>query len=154
MTLLIEVKQLRTYFQLDEGTVKAVDGATFDIHRGQTLGIVGESGCGKSMPARSILRIVGRPGKIIGGQILYHRVISGRETIVDLAQLDPFGPEIRSIRGAEIAMIFQEPMTSFSPIHTIGNQIIEAIVLHQSVDKAQARTLAIETLRRGGVSKP
>src|ERR1700736_4288058 len=77
MTLLIEVKELRTHFQLDEGTVKAVDGATFDIHRGQTLGIVGESGCGKSMTARSILRIVGRPGKIVGGQILYHRRVAG-----------------------------------------------------------------------------
>jgi oligopeptide/dipeptide ABC transporter ATP-binding protein len=152
MTPLIEIKALRTYFELDEGTVKAVDGATFDIHRGQTLGIVGESGCGKSMTARSILRIVGRPGKIVGGQILYHRPPSG--TVVDLAQLDPFGKEIRSIRGAEIAMIFQEPMTSFSPIHTIGNQIVESIVLHQSTTSAEARVLAIDALRRVGMSRP
>jgi oligopeptide/dipeptide ABC transporter ATP-binding protein len=148
------VKNLKTYFQLDEGLVKAVDGATFDINRGETLGIVGESGCGKSIMARSLLRIVGRPGKIVDGQILYHRRKDGRHEVVDLAKLDPFGDEIRSIRGAEIAMIFQEPMTSFSPIHTIGDQITEGILLHQPVNKEQARAIAIEALRRVGMSRP
>ena len=147
---LVDVRDLRVQFNLDEGTVKAVDGATFDIRRGETLGIVGESGCGKSMTARSILRIVARPGRIVGGQILYHR--DGK--VIDLAQLDPHGDEIRAIRGAEIAMIFQEPMTSFSPVHTIGNQIVEAILLHQSVSKDQARSIAIEALRRVGMSRP
>jgi peptide/nickel transport system ATP-binding protein len=153
-TVLIEVKDLRTHFQLDEGTVKAVDGATFNIQRGQTLGIVGESGCGKSVTARSILRIVGRPGRIVAGKILYHRQSKGTEDVVDLAQLDPLGKEIRSIRGAEIAMIFQEPMTSFSPIHTVGNQIVETILLHRSANKTEARELAIEALRRVGMSRP
>jgi oligopeptide/dipeptide ABC transporter ATP-binding protein len=154
--VLIEVSELKTYFALDEGTVRAVDGATFDIYRGQTLGIVGESGSGKSIMARSILRIVGRPGRIVGGRILYHRRRPGRvdEEVIDLAQLDPFGDEIRRIRGAEIAMIFQEPMTSFSPIHTIGNQIVEGILLHQPVGKREARELAIDALRRVGMSRP
>ena len=148
--VLLEVKNLRTYFFLDEGTVKSVDGASFDIYRGQTLGVVGESGCGKSVTARSILRIVDPPGRIVEGQILYHR---GRE-VVDLARLDPRSDVIRSIRGAEIAMIFQEPMTSFSPVHTIGNQIIEAIRLHQDVSKAQAREQAIAMLHRVGMPQP
>jgi peptide/nickel transport system ATP-binding protein len=90
----------------------------------------------------------------VGGRILYHRRTDAAEEVVDLAQLDPFGREIRAIRGAEIAMIFQEPMTSFSPIHTIGNQIVEAIRLHRSVDKVEARALAIDALRRVGMSRP
>jgi oligopeptide/dipeptide ABC transporter ATP-binding protein len=152
--LLIEVKELKTYFELDEGVVKAVDGATFDIYRGETLGIVGESGCGKSIMSRSILGIVGKPGRIVGGEILYHRRVDVGEQVVDLTKLDPKGEEIRRIRGAEIAMIFQEPMTSFSPIHTVGNQIVEGILLHQPVDKRQARQIAIEALRRVGMSRP
>jgi oligopeptide/dipeptide ABC transporter ATP-binding protein len=168
--LLIEVRDLKTYFKLDEGTVKAVDGVTFDIYRGQTLGIVGESGSGKSITARSILRIVGPPGEIVGGQILYHRRAAGSSrpaantrsqqngstagAVVDLAKIDSKGNEIRSIRGAEIAMIFQEPMTSFSPVHTIGDQITEAILLHQPLSKVQARDLATDLLTRVGISRP
>ncbi len=148
--ILLEVKNLRTYFFLDEGTVKSVDGASFDIYRGQTLGVVGESGCGKSVTARSILRIVDPPGRIVGGEILYHR----DHQVVDLARLDPRGDLIRSIRGAEIAMVFQEPMTSFSPVHTIGNQIVEAIRLHQPVTPAQAREQAIAMLHRVGMPQP
>jgi oligopeptide/dipeptide ABC transporter ATP-binding protein len=166
MEPLIEVRDLKTYFALDEGTVRAVDGVTFDIYRGQTLGIVGESGSGKSITARSILRIVGPPGKIVGGQILYHRrrKVYGRPgeaapparpaKLVDLATLDPKGREIRSIRGSEIAMIFQEPMTSFSPVHTIGDQITEAILLHQPLSKKEARERAIDLLNRVGISRP
>jgi oligopeptide/dipeptide ABC transporter ATP-binding protein len=155
--LLIEIKNLKTYFSLDEGTVKAIDGTTFDIYRGETLGLVGESGCGKSMVARSILQIVDRPGRIIGGQILYHHLLDGSGVstdIIDIAGLDPDGSQMRSIRGAEIAMIFQEPMTSLSPVYTIGNQIIEAIEQHRRVTPAEARKQAVELLREVGMSLP
>src|SRR5437879_3298371 len=130
---LLSVRDLKTYFYQDEGTVRAVDGVSFDVAQGGTLGIVGESGCGKSVTARSILRIVDRPGKILEGEIHFRRPPKngGVPQTVDLARLDPDGSEMRAIRGAEIALIFQEPMSSFSPVHTIGNQIIEAILLHQ-----------------------
>jgi peptide/nickel transport system ATP-binding protein len=134
-TPLLEVKNLKTAFDLHEGRVIAVDGATFTVNQGETLGIVGESGCGKSISARSILRITGASDKNIEGEILYHRRIgegeSARTEIVDLLKLNTGSKEIREIRGAEISMIFQEPMTAFSPVHTIGNQIIEGIQLHK-----------------------
>src|SRR6202140_3748919 len=114
---LLSVRDLKTYFFADEGISKAVDGASFDVHPGKTLGIVGESGCGKSVTARSILRIVERPGKIVGGQILLRH----DDAVVDLVPLAPDGPRMRAIRGDEIALIFQEPMTSFSPVNTIGS---------------------------------
>lgn len=152
--LLVEVKNLQTYFFLDEGTVRAVDGANFDIHRGETLGVVGESGCGKSVTARSILNIVPKPGRTVGGEILYHRKVKGAKQTIDLTQMPPQSSEMRSIRGAEIAMVFQEPMTSLSPVHTIGNQITEAIQLHQGLDQAAARELAIETLALVGMPLP
>jgi peptide/nickel transport system ATP-binding protein len=152
---LIEIKNLKTYFFLDEGTVKAVDGATFDIPYGQTLGVVGESGCGKSVVARSILRIVDPPGRIVDGQIIYHRAKRGPGApTVDLAQLNPTGREIRAIRGAEIAMIFQEPMTSLSPVYTIGNQIIEALEQHETISKQEGRRRAIELLQHVGMPRP
>ena len=153
MDKLIEIKNLKTYFFLDHGTVCAVDGVSCDIPRGRTLGMVGESGCGKSVTARSILRIVGSRGRIVEGTILLHEADDGGEP-VDLAQLDPTGPRIRAIRGKTIAMIFQEPMTSLSPVYTIGNQIMEAILLHQDVSKRQARELTIEMLWKVGISKP
>src|SRR5215510_8481362 len=155
-TPLLSVRNLRTYFHQDEGTVKAVDGVTFDLAAKGTLGIVGESGCGKSVTARSILRIVDRPGRIVGGEIWFRRGApsGGAGEAVDLARLDPNGAEMRAIRGAEIALIFQEPMSSFSPVHTIGNQIVEAILLHQPVTRREARTQTIEILRRVGVSSP
>jgi peptide/nickel transport system ATP-binding protein len=128
---------------------------SFDVAEGATLGIVGESGCGKSITARSILRIVDRPGRIIEGEIHFRRPsANGGGPTVDLAKLDANGAEMRSIRGAEIALIFQEPMSSFSPVHSVGNQIVEAIRLHQDVTPAQARAQAIEMLRRVGVSTP
>jgi oligopeptide/dipeptide ABC transporter ATP-binding protein len=155
-SLLLSVRGLKTYFAQDEGTVLAVDGVSFDMAQGATLGIVGESGCGKSVTARSILRIVDRPGRIIEGSIHFRR--SSRNgtgaQIVDLATLDPNGAEMRAIRGAEIALIFQEPMSSFSPVHTIGNQISEMLLLHQSVTRREARAQTIELLRRVGVSTP
>src|SRR5205807_9573139 len=123
---------------------------------GATLEIVGESGCGKSITARSILGIVDRPGRIIEGESHFRRpsVNGGPARTVDLTRLEPNGPEMRAIRGAEIALIFQEPMSSFSPVHTIGNQIDEVIMLHQQLDRRQAREKTIEMLRRVGVSSP
>ncbi|PXA99482.1 dipeptide/oligopeptide/nickel ABC transporter ATP-binding protein [Nostoc sp. 3335mG] len=142
---LLEVRDLQTGFALREGYVRAVDGASFSIRRGETIGVVGESGCGKSITARTILRIAGTSDDSLGGQALYRRTDGA---VVDLLKLPHAGKEIRSIRGAEIAMIFQEPMTAFSPVHTIGNQIIEAIRLHQPLSRQEAREVAIDMLRR------
>ena len=155
---LLEVKDLKTYFTMRQGIVRAVDGASFSVRRGRTLGIVGESGCGKSVTARSILRIVTRPGKIVGGEILLHRRADGTPAsslveTVDLAQLDAKGAEIREIRGGEIGMIFQEPMASVSPVYTIGNQIIESVLLHQQVSKAEAKAMVLDMLRHVGFSE-
>jgi peptide/nickel transport system ATP-binding protein len=137
--------------------VKAVDGVSLEMNPGATLGVVGESGCGKSVTARSILRIVDRPGRIVEGEIWFRRPTAHGGVgshAVDLAKLEPDSEAMRSIRGAEIALIFQEPMSSFSPVHSVGNQIIEAILLHQDVDRRGAREKAIEMLRRVGVSSP
>ncbi|HSB77924.1 MAG TPA: ABC transporter ATP-binding protein [Candidatus Methylomirabilis sp.] len=152
---ILSVRDLKTYFFPDEGTVRAVDGASFDVHSRKTLGIVGESGCGKSVTARSILRIVEQPGRIVAGSILLRRNGShGDATELDLTQLDPGGQEMRRIRGGEIGLVFQEPMTSFSPVHTIGNQIVETIRLHHQVSEPAARQQAIEVLRSVGIPKP
>ena len=154
---LLSVRNLHTYFAQDEGTVKAVDGVSLEMNAGATLGIVGESGCGKSVTARSILRIVDRPGRIVDGEIWFRRPSANGgagSRAVDLAKLEPNGEQMRSIRGAEIALIFQEPMSSFSPVHSVGNQIIEAILLHQEIDRRGARARAIDMLRRVGVSSP
>ncbi len=147
---LLSVRNLRTHFFSREGTVKAVDGVSFDVKPGEILGIAGESGCGKSVTSQSILRILPRNGKIVSGEILFHY---GGQTI-DLATADPDGKLIRDIRGKEIAMVFQEPMTAFSPVHTIGNQIVETIRIHQDVSREEARTQAIEMLRRVGMPNP
>ena len=158
---LLSVRNLRTYFFPDEGVVKAVDGASFDVEAGKTLGIVGESGCGKSVTARSILRIVERPGRIVGGEILLHRGSgngvaggNGRGETIDLAKLQADGRQMREIRGGEISLVFQEPMTSFSPVHTVGDQIVEAIRLHLRLNKNDARAQAIELLRMVGIPRP
>jgi len=153
---LLEVKDLKTYFFLDEGTVKAVDGADFSIQPGSTVGIVGESGCGKSVTAFSILQLVDRPGRIVAGRILWSRQAQGNGAteIIDLAQLNPQGREIRAVRGAEISMIFQEPMVSLSPVYTVGDQIIEVIQQHRTVGKAEARERAIEMLHKVGIPQP
>ena len=152
---ILSVRNLRTYFRQDEGVVRAVDNASFDLRPGTTLGIVGESGCGKSVTARSILGIVERPGKIEGGEIwLRRRLPDGREEPVDLAKLPSDGAAMREIRGGEIGLVFQEPMTSFSAFHTVGNQMIEAIRLHMPVSERQARERAIELLRMVGIPRP
>ncbi|MBN1890853.1 MAG: ABC transporter ATP-binding protein [Thermoflexales bacterium] len=153
---MLEVKGLKTYFFLDEGTVRAVEGADFVIQPGSTTGIVGESGCGKSVTAFSILQLVDSPGRIVDGQILWRRRVQGSQAteIVDLAKLDPRGRKIRTVRGGEISMIFQEPMVSLSPVHTVGFQIVEAINQHYSLSKADARGRAIELLQKVGIPKP
>ena len=148
---LLSVRDLRTSFFQDEGTTKAVDGATFDVMDGKTLGIVGESGCGKSVTAQSILRIVDAPGRIVGGEIILRRADG---SAVDLAKLKPQSREIRAIRGGDIGLIFQEPMTSFSPVHTVGAQIVEAVMLHADVGRKEARRRGIEALRSVGIPKP
>jgi peptide/nickel transport system ATP-binding protein len=153
---LLEVKNLKTHFPLKEGVVRAVDGVDFAIKRGESLGVVGESGSGKSITARSVLRIVAPPGQIVDGDILFHRPArdgNPAETL-NLAQLDPRGDLIRSIRGGDISMVFQEPMTSLSPVHTIGNQIMTTLRLHQGMDKPTARQSAISTLEHVGMPKP
>jgi peptide/nickel transport system ATP-binding protein len=150
--VLLEIKDLRVSFPLDEGAVRAVEGVDLTMRRGEVLGIVGESGCGKTVTAQSVLRIIPPPGRIDAGQILFHPPGSNGKGAVDLAHLDPTGSEIRKIRGKDIAMIFQEPMSSFSPVHTIGSHIIEAILLHQDVTQAKAREMTIELLRLVGIS--
>ncbi|NJN96078.1 MAG: ABC transporter ATP-binding protein [Anaerolineales bacterium] len=154
----LSVRNLQTHFILDEGVVKAVDGVSFDVYPGQVVGIVGESGCGKSVAIKSILRIIEKPGRIVDGEILLRRQSggngSGSAEAINLVELDAHGQEMRSIRGAEIALIPQEPMASFSPVHTIGNQIVETILLHQPVGKKEAERIAIERLREVGVPSP
>ena len=154
---LLSVENLKTCFELDEGTVKAVDGVSFVVHPSKVLGIVGESGCGKSATIKSILRIVEKAGRITSGKILFHSAKSMERSesgYIDLAQLEPRGRQIRSIRGNEIALIPQEPMAAFSPVHTIGNQITEAVLLHRSIDSSEAQRIAVERLHEVGVPNP
>jgi len=140
----LEVRDLVTAFQLRSGEFRAVDGVSFDLHAGRTLCVVGESGSGKSVMARSILQIVGTPGRVVSGSMVYR----GPHGTVDLAKLGPTGRAIREIRGRDIAMVFQEPMTSLSPVHTIGFQIVEALRLHTNLDRQGARARAVELLNR------
>lgn len=150
---LLDIRNLKTYFYTDDGVVRAVNGVSLSIDPGKTLGVVGESGCGKSITAFSTMRLIPTPpGKIEDGQILFRD--SASSDAIDLTQLNPKGPQMRSIRGNDIAMIFQEPMTSLSPVHTIGNQIGEAIMLHQNVDKKEARERSIEALNKVRLPRP
>lgn len=152
---ILQVKNLHTYFFTGEGVVKAVEGASFDVRPGKTLGIVGESGCGKSVAAKSILQIVDKPGKIVEGEIRYRMpTSSGSSVEVDLLSYPHDSPDMRSIRGGEISMIFQEPMASFSPVHTVGNQLVEAIRLHTNTDRETAHETAIEWLAYVGMPSP
>ncbi len=141
---LLSVRNLETQFATDDGLVKAVDGVSFDVLPGETLGIVGESGSGKSITALSILRLISRPGRIVGGQILF----KGK----DLARYSE--NEMRALRGNDIGMIFQEPMTSLDPLYTVGYQIREALELHQGLRGDAARTAAIRALRDVGIPTP
>jgi oligopeptide transport system ATP-binding protein len=142
MGTLLEVKNLRTYFFTDDGVVKAVDGVTYDLEEGETIGLVGESGCGKSVSALSLLRLIPNPpGKIVGGEVWFEG-----EDLLKVSE-----DEIRHIRGNRIAMIFQEPMTSLNPVLTIGRQVTEALELHMKMDRRSATTRAIELLEMVGI---
>ena len=169
-TPLLSVRNLRVSFALDEGLVRAVDGTSFDVMPGQVLGVVGESGCGKSVTMRAILQLVDRPGRITSGEIRFRRRAPNRENgaqeeggeVVDLARLPPRGPDMRDIRGGEIALIPQEPMAAFSPVHTVGDQIIEAILLHghrwqtgaRKLSRREARDITVGLFRDVGISMP
>jgi peptide/nickel transport system ATP-binding protein len=155
-TPLLSVRNLKTHFFMDEGVVKAVDGVTFDVHPGQIFGIVGESGCGKSVTMKAVLRIVEPPGKIVNGEILLRRAKGNGSNgeVIDLATLAANGKRMRSIRGGEIALIPQEPMAAFSPVHTVGDQIIEAIMLHQTVSQRAARKIALQMFKDVGIPIP
>ena len=147
---LLDVIDLKVHFMLDEGTVCAVDSVSFHVDEGEIVGLIGESGCGKSVTAQAIMRIVPNPGRIVSGTINLQADKGGD---VDLAKLDSKGKRIRGIRGGTISMIFQEPMTSFSPVYTIGNQISEAARIHRGMDKREARLLTAEMLNKVGIPK-
>lgn len=173
---LLEIKNLKVEFDVRDGIVHAVDGVTFTINRGETLGVIGESGCGKSITAKTVMRMVPHPGKIPEGEIVYHRRdkydLNKPVEIINLTNLDPNGEKIRHIRGGEFAMIFQEPMSCLTPVYTAGAHIKEALDLHRllprkvgdrmaevisgyrHVTKKEAREIAIEMLHRVGLPKP
>src|ERR1700733_13898551 len=152
---LLRVRDLRVSFKMDEGTVQAVDGLSFDVFPGQVVGIVGESGCGKSVTMKAILQLIEPPGRIVSGEIMFRRDTA----TIDLTRQPPRGSAMRALRGAEIALIPQEPMAAFSPVHTVGDQIIEAIRLHETkngrpISRRQARARTIALFRDVGISMP
>ncbi len=149
---IVRVEDLKTYFNTLDGVVRAVDGVSMAVHPGEALGLVGESGCGKSVTAFSILRLLPKTGRIVQGRILFDRGTG--ESPIDLASVDPNGDLIRGIRGNEIAMIFQEPLTSLSPVHTVGSQIAEAVELHQCCSREDSRERAIKMLEAVGIALP
>jgi len=151
--MVIEVKDLAVHFAVFQGRVPAVNGVSLTIERGRTLGVVGESGCGKSVTGLSIMHLLPTPpAELVRGEIIFHRQSTGE--VIDITKLSPQSAEMRSIRGNDIAMIFQEPMTSLTPAYTIGEQIMEAIILHQKVNKSEARQRAIQMLDRVGMPQP
>jgi oligopeptide/dipeptide ABC transporter ATP-binding protein len=150
---ILEIKDLKTYFYLEDTVVRAVDGVSVNLDRNSTLGLVGESGCGKSVTARSVMQLIqSPPGKIVGGEIILHP--GGDQQPVDIVKLEPHGRAMRNIRGAEISMVFQEPMTSLNPLFTVGNQIAEAVELHQKVSHKEALDRALEMMTRVQISEP
>ena len=138
---LLQIRDLQTHFATADGLVKAVDGVSFSIRNGATLGVVGESGCGKSVTALSVMRLIERPGRIVGGTITF-----GGKNLIDIPD-----DEMREIRGNQISMIFQEPMTSLNPVYTCGNQIAEAVSIHGGMSGGEARKRAIEMLSQVGI---
>jgi len=150
--VLVDVKDLAVYFHIEQGIVKAVDGVNFQIEKGKSLGVVGESGCGKTITALSLMLLHPQPeGQIERGNIYFY---SDDEEPIDIAKLGIHSKQIRKRRGNDIAMIFQEPMMSLNPVHSIGQQLIETIRLHQKVDMKRAKDMAIEALRRVKISAP
>ncbi len=146
----LSIRNLVTHFEFDEGTVRAVDGVSLEVARGRTLGIVGESGCGKSVMAQSVLQIVGSGGRIKQGEIL----LQADGEVVDLVDLEPDSRALREVRGREVAMIFQEPKNAFSPVHTIGWQIREAILFHEDISKTAAQDRVVDLLGKVGIPDP
>ncbi|VAX18641.1 Oligopeptide transport ATP-binding protein OppD (TC 3.A.1.5.1), partial [hydrothermal vent metagenome] len=144
MPPLLELSALKVYFYTQDGVVKAVDGVSYSVNAGKTLGVVGESGCGKTVSAMAILRLISQPGKIVGGSIMFE----GQ----DLTKIPE--AKIRQVRGNRISMIFQEPMTALNPVFTIGNQIAEAVRLHRGASKQEAYDAAIKTLEKVGIPSP
>lgn len=147
---LLRIRNLKTHFFTDDGVVRAVDGVSLEVYRGRCLCVVGESGSGKSITAFSVLRLLPKAGRIVEGEIWLRDAEHSR----DLVPLADDGPEIRAIRGNQVAMIFQEPMTSFSPVHTVGNQIAEAIALHRNLKGAEKRQASIEAMQHAQVPEP
>ena len=150
---ILEIKNLKTYFFLERITVRALDGVDLSLPFSSTLGVVGESGCGKSIMAMSVMRLIpSPPGKIVEGEVNLFK--KGSNSPVDLTKLDPRGSEIRDIRGGQIAIIFQEPMTSLNPLYTIGAQIAETVQLHQNMNHKDAMDRALEMLTKVQISAP
>ncbi len=154
MEPILKLSDVRVEFKLPEGQLVAVDGINFTLHKGEILGIVGESGCGKSVMSKAILNIVPRPGRVSGDIQLLERDGNRLGRPVNIAAMKPNSREIRGSRGNDIAMIFQEPMAAFSPVHTIGQQIMEALLLHRTRDKKEARQIAISMIRKVGIANP
>ena len=147
----LSVRDLVVDFVQDTGAVRALDGVSLDLHAGRVLGVVGESGCGKSVTARAILRLIDRPGRIASGRVLLD---PGTPEQQDLAALDPEGKAMRAVRGGRIGLIFQEPMTALSVHYTVGNQIIEAMRAHSDISKAEARQRVVALLHEVGIPRP
>lgn len=148
---ILEIEGLRTHFHMKDGIVRAVDGVDLRLNRGEVLGIVGESGCGKSVMAYSVLNVLPSPGRIVDGSIRY---LDANSTPFDLAKLPRDGEQIRKIRGREISMVFQEPMAFFSPVRTIGAQVSETLRLHERISKSEAAGRALEMLKKVGIPRP
>lgn len=168
--VLLEIRDLKTHFFLNDRVVKSVDDVSFSVSKGKTVCVVGESGSGKSVTARSILGLVDKPGRVVSGNILWHgrrpqgggaKIVPGGarpEAVaaepVDLAAIDPKSEAMRRMRGPEISMIFQEPMASFSPMYTIGQQLVEAIRLHTEIGRADAWKMGVSLLEKVGIKNP
>ena len=150
---ILEIRNLKTHFFLEKSVVRSLDGVDLDLPRKSTLGLVGESGCGKSVTAMSVMRLIpSPPGKIVDGEIKLHRKNTGE--VIDIAKLDPRGSQMRNIRGGEVAIVFQEPMMSLNPLYTIGDQIAEAVKLHQKFGRKDAMDRALEMLTKVQISAP
>ncbi|MBX3014939.1 MAG: ABC transporter ATP-binding protein [Caldilineaceae bacterium] len=152
--IILQVKDLHTHFVTESGVTRALSGVNFTVRRGQVLGIVGESGCGKSVTAQCIMNMLPSRGRMTQGTITYHRRHGGQQEAINITSLQPRGSAMRAIRGNEIAMIFQEPMTSLDPLYTVGSHLLEAITIHQNVTKEAARALAEEALAKVHLPEP
>ena len=149
--VVLAIRDLSVYFSTDDGVLKATNHVSLNLHYSQKLGVIGESGCGKTVTAHSVLRITPRNGWIETGQIVYRKKDG---LVIDIAKMDPTGDEIRQIRGGEVGIVFQEPMTSLSAVHTIGNQIIEGVRIHITKNKKEAYEIALDMLSRVGIANP